>query len=412
MKSGRKAAVVSMSPEIKHLSARLQELGGGINTRAGELAVYCRLAPLRRRPTADYFSAVTIDPDSHEIIAKHQLLSSGETKAQRYAPRSFRIDTVFDASCENLLIRDCLMDASDKNSPIAWVWSGFNTAIVSFGEVDSGKSFTLFSPAKGIKSLYTRAIESLFQLISDSAKTSPNSTGLPTFALSVSLWELVHSQTDHCEVVTDLLRVSDAKPLPGTAGDLTAVQVNSVEEAETLFAAAREMSENWRTNAEGGFESLHNRGHFFVRLMLYEAREKRLSSLHIVDLAGTLPSNLGADMRAKLGSDEQLTACRMGLNQFRSMVWELSKSDGSAPVDLLAVTSTRKSKLAQFMAPVLAGNCRTYLLACVREDSTFADACKTLELSVQAGKICTPCMKTVGVEKAELKLVHFSILQA
>lgn len=83
MKWSRKPAVVSMSPEIKHLSARLQELGGGINTRAGELAVYCRLTPMRRRPSTDYFSAVTIDPDSHEIIAKHQILSSGETKNQR-----------------------------------------------------------------------------------------------------------------------------------------------------------------------------------------------------------------------------------------------------------------------------------------------------------------------------------------
>jgi hypothetical protein len=163
-----------------------------------------------------------------------------------------------------------------------------------------------------------------------------------------------------------------------------------VEEANMLFAAAREMSENWRANAENAFESLHNRGHFFIRFLLYEAGEKRVSSLHLIDLAGTLPSNISADLRAKLGSDEQLTACRMGLNQFRSMIWELAKSDGSAPIDLSAVISTRKSKLAQFLAPVLAGNCRTYLLSCVREDSSFADACKTLELSVQAGKICTP----------------------
>lgn len=304
------------------------------------------------------------------------------------------------------------MDTSDKNSPIAWVWSGFNTAIVSFGEVDSGKSFTLFSPARGIKSTYDRAIESLFQLITDSAKTSPNSTGLPTYTLAVSIWELVHSQSDHCEVVTDLLRVSDAKPLPGTAGDLTTVQVNTVEEANMLFAAAREMSENWRTNAENSFEPLHNRGHFFIRLLLHEAGEQRVSSLHLIDLAGTLPSNISADLRGKLGSDEQLTACRMGLNQFRSMIWELAKSDGSGTVDLTAVISTRKSKLAQFLAPVLAGNCRTYLISCIREDSSFADACKTLELSVQAGKICTPCMKTVGVDKAELKLVHFSVIQA
>ena len=146
--------------------------------------------------------------------------------------------------------------------------------------------------------------------------------------------------------------------------------------------------------------------------MLYENNEKRVSSLHLIDLAGTLPSNLSPELRSKLGSDEQLQAARMGLNQFRSMVWELSKSDGSRPVDLSTVISTRKSKLAQFLGPVLAGNCRTYLLGCVREDSAFADACKTLELLVQAGKVCTPCMRTTGVEKADLKLTHYSILQA
>ena len=302
------------------------------------------------------------------------------------------------------------MDASDKNSPIAWVWSGFNTALVSFGEVESGKSYTLFSSAKGIKSTYDRAVESLFQLISDSAKTSPDSTGTSTYSLAVSIWELVHSQTDHSEVITDLLRISDAKPLP--SGELTTVQVHSVTEALALFAAARELSQNWRTNSEGGFDCLHNRGHFFIRFLLYESGEKRVSSLHIIDLAGTLPANLTAELRSKLGSDEQLTTCRTGLNQFRSMIWELSKSDGSAPVDLTAVVSTRKSKLAQFMAPVLAGNCRTYLLACVKEDSAFADACKTLELASQASKICTPCMKTVGVEKTDLKLIHFSLVQA
>lgn len=408
MKWSRKAAVISLSPEIKYLSSQLQELGGGINTRAGELAVYCRISPMRKRFATDYITAVTIDADSHEIVAKHQLLSSGEAKSQRSLSLRFAVETVFDATCENSLIRDTLLTASDKNSAVAWVWAGFNTALITYGEADSGKSFTLFSPAKGAPSAYERAVQELLVLMAEA--TRPETTN--SYSLAVSVWELVHSQTDRCEVVSDLLRVSDAKPLPGGTGDLTTVQVNTVEEAVLLLQAAKELSENWRANAEGSFDCLHNRGHFFVRIMLYEGIEKRVSSLHLIDLAGTLPSNLSPELRAKLGSDEQLTATRLGLNQFRSMIWELSKSDGSKPVDLAAVVSTRKSKLAQFLGPVLAGNCRTYLLGCVKEDSAFADSCKTLELLMQAGKICTPCMKTTGVEKADLKLTHFSILQA
>jgi acyl-CoA reductase-like NAD-dependent aldehyde dehydrogenase len=78
----------------------------------------------------------------------------------------------------------------------------------------------------------------------------------------------------------------------------TCLEINSLEDADTAIAFARMQSNNW---GRGGSKqhsrairrchlALRNKAHAFIRLILIDRQKGCLSMLHIVDLAGVLPT--------------------------------------------------------------------------------------------------------------------------
>jgi hypothetical protein len=117
------------------------------------------------------------------------------------------------------------------------------------------------------------------------------------------------------------------------------------------------------------------------------------------------------DIRNKLGSEEQLNFTRIGLNQLRSILWELARLNSATneSIDLSTILATRKSKLASVLGPIIASNSRTYLLGVLREDAAFSDTCRTLELIQRAQSITVPCVKGIEIAKTQLEFIQFSV---
>lgn len=234
--------------------------------------------------------------------------------------------------------------------------AGNNVCLVTYGEVNSGKSYSLLGQEND-SDLFTIVIEELFKSYSGT--------------LGLSVWEIIYSPDDRSERIVDLLKFSDNRPLPHTlTKDFINVEISSLKEAEYVFDCAKELSANFKEKSEGGFRFLNNRSHFFIRIVLEKF------SLCIVDLAGSLPGNLSPEIRVKLGCDEQLNVTKIGLNQYRSIIWEMSKNPG---ISAEVLTASRKSKLSLVLAPLLTMG-KNYFFGTIKEDSTFEDICKNLDV--------------------------------
>lgn len=371
--------------------------------RKGNLVGYCRITPSEQSSQSDYRSLAIVDKSTHEVVAIQRLESTGEERMSR-----FGIDTVFDNSCDNDMVRNNIISVEDKNSILCWFWEGFNVSLISYGEVNSGKTFSLFGKQRyDEKCIFEQVSEVLFDLVQ-----ANNEGDLGKYLVGLSVFEILYTQDDRCEVVKDLLRISDLKPLSLSSPlELVSVKINSVEEAMFSFNCARNLSQNWKETSEGEFMPINNRAHFFIRFSLYSEHDSRLRHLHIIDLAGSPPANMPQDIRNKLGSEEQLNFTRIGLNQLRSILWELARLNSATneSIDLSTILATRKSKLASVLGPIIASNSRTYLLGVLREDAAFSDSCRTLELIQRAQSITVPCVKGIEIAKTQLEFIQFSV---
>jgi len=170
-----------------------------------------------------------VDKSTHEVVAIQRLESTGEERMSR-----FGIDTVFDNSCDNEMLRNNIISVEDKNSILCWFWEGFNVSLISYGEVNSGKTFSLFGKqSKNDKCIFEQVSEVLFDLVQ-----ANNEGNLGKYLVGLSVFEILYTQDDRCEVVKDLLRVSDLKPLSLSSPlELVTVKINSVEEAILLSTA-------------------------------------------------------------------------------------------------------------------------------------------------------------------------------
>ena len=312
---------------------------------------------------------------SRETKTEIQVASDEITLKTSFDLKKFRFDKVFSKSHTNQDLWSYLCRGS--NNIVSSVLSGTSISIISYGEVNTGKTYSLFGQEDS-SDLFSTSLSELFSHYSGTA--------------GISIWEILYSPTDRVEQIIDLLKISDFKPLPHTlTQDFISVEINNASEGVYIFECAKELSPNWKARCEGGCRSLNNRSHFFVRITVGQA------CIYIVDLAGALPSNLLPEVRVKLGSDEQLNYTRIGLNQFRSIVWEMAKNPGVG-VDVL--TASRKSKLAMVISPILA-TCANIFFSVVREESVFDDIVKDLCVlqRAQTIKVCQKndeiCGKTI-----------------
>jgi hypothetical protein len=276
--------------------------------------------------------------------------------------KSYKFQKIFNKSSANKALWDYLTRGS--SSLVSSFLSGTNTCLVTYGEVNSGKTYSLFSSEDGLD-LFSCLFEEIFQNFSGN--------------LGLSVWEIVYSSEDRSERVLDLLKVSESRPTSILSQDFVSIEISDKQQGLYLLECAKELSSNFKAKSDGKFRCLNNRSHLFIRLVLEKF------SLCVVDLAGSLPATLSPEVRVKLGCDEQLNVTRIGLNQYRSIMWEMAKQPGISS-DVL--TASRKSKLSLVLCPLLTMG-KNFFLTAVKEDSEFEDVCKNLDVLSRASCIVT-----------------------
>mmetsp|Transcript_6554 Transcript_6554/g.10185 ORF Transcript_6554/g.10185 Transcript_6554/m.10185 type:complete len:920 (-) Transcript_6554:178-2937(-) len=199
--------------------------------------------------------------------------------------------------------------------------------------------------------------------------------------------------------------------LPGVVPRMTTVRVCSVAEAMDVLNAARSRSLNW-THGVGGDEApvfLPNRAHAFLRMVLYNSRERRVSTLHIIDLVGSASIDGHRHSYHKPGEDREFD--RRVVNQhllaLSRVITELARHDD--PSDGPVVLSARESRLTQIIGPLLVGNSKTFLLATIQTDrESYLDTTNTLRVAARATSIKIPCMRLVNVDEQSLSFVNIN----
>jgi hypothetical protein len=104
------------------------------------------------------------------------------------------------------------------------------------------------------------------------------------------------------------------------------VEAASASEALSLLHLAQSNSSNWASDEHGHLTPLPNRAHLFVRLVLYDTAKQQMSTLHVVDLAG---SQSLADSRADGQQHQEKLAINQQLLSFSKVVSELSRLSSS-----------------------------------------------------------------------------------
>ena len=383
------------SDSVRQMDEQLQSLGGGDLARVGTAGIWVRVAPTPRpAPGQDEPETVVGVDDGHVVVRDPREPMDAPT-SQSY--RRFRVSGTFAAEAAQGELHEAVGAPA-----VDWLLDGFNSTFVSFGEVGTGKTYSLFGGAGGELSwqdggLCGNAVSQLFRLFE---AAEPGS-----YAVSLSCWEVVNSDT------YDLL----AYPVAGTASTnprFINVRVNSAAAALKVLERARAGSQSWaRGNVDADsepFVALPNAGHSFVRLTLLNVAKRRCSTLHLVDLAGSQSLDRRMAPRAFQITAEDAKE-RKNINQqllaFSRVVSEMAEAnEGATQVKLV---SARDSRLTQVLGPIMAQNTRTVFLATVSAElDHYNDTVATLRTATRAMGIACQCVPTTLLPPAELSALQ------
>ena len=367
----------ALPADLINLTSELERLGGG-DARLGKLEALCFVKPSSSEERL-------IWPEREHVIIRDPRSPPDAPAAQ--ALRRYRVSLALAQTDARPAI-----DALGR-SVLDWFFAGFNAAILTYGQSGTGKSVMVFGATgadptlDGIEEcgLLVRLLTGVFSLIESSSDAKGHMVGLSAWALA---GERVH----------DLFgRTEGSQPF----NFVTA----KVDDQRSALAALKHV----KTAAT----SLRQ-AHVFVRVLLYRSRQRCASTLHVVDMVGcppveppggaTAPRSAGDDATGRAVVSRQLSA-------FSRVISELSEAAAGDPSEGIdgkpprprRVISARDSCLTQILAPLLAGNCKTWLLSGLMDGaSNFSQSVATLRTVGRAMNITSGCVKLCGISAEEL----------
>ena len=168
---------------------------------------------------------------------------------------------------------------------------------------------------------------------------------------------------------------------------------------------------------------LPNRAHAFVRLTLYDSRRRRVSALHLVDLVGNcaMSGAVSSDnaYTQRPGSNKQRRAHSQQLISLNRIIADLASKHENKGVSVsinppdFKMGAYKDSKLNKFLAPLIAGNNHTTILATVSTDADdVLDSLNCLRCTTRALSISTACHRRLNVVPGEIASEPLSHLLA
>eukprot|EP00698_Gefionella_okellyi_P000879 TRINITY_DN10768_c0_g1_i1.p1 TRINITY_DN10768_c0_g1~~TRINITY_DN10768_c0_g1_i1.p1 ORF type:complete len:831 (-),score=195.50 TRINITY_DN10768_c0_g1_i1:358-2850(-) len=383
MEYGGTVRAAAIPSDLRHMHDELEAMGGG-DTRIAPIEVHCRIQPLPANSTPLDMCARA---EGSNIIIRDLRQPSAISE------RNFPVNSALPANA-----RQSDMYATLGEDALDWIWDGFNASVVAHGQTGTGKSYSLFGhgvigEADG-EGICPRLLAALYNRI--------DHTQHPDFyTVGISCWDVQAND------VVDLL----ADPEAAGGGKMTTVHAPNLKAALLLLQFARMRSINWSRamGTDTQQEFLPNRAHAFVRIVLYNAVQRRVSTLHIVDLVG---SQVLAGAKAVTFKSQQVSqererekrAFSQHLLAFGRMLTELYSQQQSGGAAKL--TSVRETKLNQFLGSLFAGNSKVFMLLTVASHKDYyLDTMNTLRMGTRVQNVSTPCVRLLNVDIGELQFV-------
>lgn len=318
---------------------------------------------VRLRPTPRVSPDIILDPNKTQMIVRNTVLPGASTL-------NFTFNYIFQSASQ-----EEIFDSVGKPA-VGNALDGYNSTIFAYGQTSAGKSFSSIGDHSFTyknRGLLPRILEFMFQQI--------NVRHGFTFDLQFSALEIYN------ERLIDLLSSDNTKQLSisdtdGANGQSITIKNLSIHSAET-FDAALELvfgAENVRSIAESSLNMQSSRAHCIYTIYLKqrsrvdETAPTMVTKLNVVDLAGSERAS------ASISVDSTGNFINKSLTFLEQVVNCLNQNAAHVPY--------RTSKLTHILKDSIGGNCKTYLLACIRPEPEFLlDTISTLRFAQRASFI-------------------------
>lgn len=287
-----------------------------------------------------------------------------------------------------------------------WFWEGYSASVVAFGQSQTGKSYSLFH-GKYDTRLEEQGV--FFRIIQELYSRIHHSSAPDQYRVGISYWDVFKNDT-----IDVLAPLFDSKSTIASNQSFTVVQSPSMSEFMSIIKFGRANSNNWKRTQgyryahQNEYDYLPNRSHSFIRIALYDTKEKKLSTLHFVDMVGWQPlnPNPASTKKDNFDQDVEKRINSQQLASFSKVVTELARLD-SDDVGGSRLISAKESKLTQYLGPLLAKNSKTFLLTTISPlTEDYLDTVNTLRVATRALSIATSCNKLlVSEDDIQWKLV-------
>ncbi|OQR88611.1 hypothetical protein THRCLA_22834 [Thraustotheca clavata] len=265
-------------------------------------------------------------------------------------------------------------------SPIEQVVrEGFNTSVLCYGKAEAKRSLSL-----GACDIDPDIIRSLEQALAAYGQIGGiffqlfQQITMDEYSLGLSCWSI--SGTDVVDHLLPLAKPT-ACPEPSESVQFITMEISAFNQALALLHAS------FAANAK---QTIDANTHVFIRLAIYNKEQKELSLLHYCDLGHTL------------SPPEQMEF----LSLFDDLVgFETTKNEYDEPA-LAVETTPRSCVLTQFVAPLLAGNSKTYLLGFVPRHSVQENL-DWLWIMSGVRLITSACVKLTNIEPELLEFHQY-----
>ena len=320
--------------------------------------------------------------NSNKIIVENMNQTNTNEKNNEKIQSEF--DYVFGPDTDNHNFISRILN--DKNSPFSYFWQGFNVSILFIGASDSGKTYSLFCPDEHFFSvvpcsnLLARFIVKTLDYI--------QYYGPLQYSMGISIYDISCDSTRQ-EKITDLL-VNENYNI---YSNISTVQIKSPEEAFNVLSAAGDNARNIRLSPKE--ITRNNKSHIFIRLVLFNNKDKVMSSMYFIDPIGHSNEN----------RDPLIT--QYGNMSFQSIsLTILNKIKNKAK--LSNKIEKYDTKYSKNVIPLLMGNCKAFVIACLNEKDSIESAISTLNFSNNVKSLCVPVVKVKAASKKLLGMIYYS----
>ncbi|TNJ30037.1 Kinesin-9 [Giardia muris] len=318
---------------------------------------------VRLRPTPRVSPDIILDPNRTQMIVRNSVLPGASSL-------DFTFNHIFQNASQEEIFEAVGKPAVDNSL------EGYNSTIFAYGQTSAGKSFSSIGDHSFTyknRGLLPRILDYMFQQI--------NARHGSTFELQFSALEIYN------ERLIDLLTTDATKPLAisdtdGANGQTILVK-NLTLHTATSYDTALELvfgAESVRSIAESSLNMQSSRAHCIYTIHLRqrsrvdESAPVLATKLNVVDLAGSERAS------ASISVDATGNFINKSLTFLEQVVNCLNQNAAHVPY--------RTSKLTHILRDSIGGNCKTYLLACIRPEPEFLlDTISTLRFAQRASYI-------------------------